>query len=132
MADLEEKLHIAFFIFWSGNVCHRLKNTRLAAENHTATFHAYDLLYYKGDLQFVWMLQIAVIKHSLFLELNLVLGSWMIVFQNCDWVGCFVYRLEAGTMHWSFYGATFSRIRDETKHVSWVLEIDNHEAKHAS
>lgn len=33
-----EKLHTAFFLFWSGNICCRLKNTRLATENHTGTF----------------------------------------------------------------------------------------------
>lgn len=33
-----EKLHTAFFLFWSGNICHRLKNTRLAVENPTGTF----------------------------------------------------------------------------------------------
>lgn len=33
-----EKSHTAFFLFWSGNICHRLKNTRLASENPTGTF----------------------------------------------------------------------------------------------
>lgn len=37
MPDPEE-LHTAFFLFWSGNICHRLKNTRLAIENPTGTY----------------------------------------------------------------------------------------------
>lgn len=37
MPDPEE-LHTAFFLFWSGNICHRLKNTRLGIENPTGTY----------------------------------------------------------------------------------------------
>lgn len=48
-----EKLHTAFFLFWSGNICHRLKNTRLAVEKSYWYFSAYDTLYSKGDVQFV-------------------------------------------------------------------------------
>lgn len=33
-----ERVHTAFFLFWSENICHRLKNTRLATEDHTGTF----------------------------------------------------------------------------------------------
>lgn len=55
-----EKLHTAFFLFWSGNICHRLKNTRLATEDHTGTFM--HMIYciikvmfnlFEGDVQFV-------------------------------------------------------------------------------
>lgn len=62
MPDPEE-LHIAFFLFWSGNICHRLKNTRLAIENHTGTYLA--MIHCILKVMSVWMLQAAGIKHSI-------------------------------------------------------------------
>lgn len=57
----------------------------------------------------------------------------MIVLQNCDRIGCFVYWSEADTVHLSFYGATSSGVRcNQARQLSCGNWLYNCEAKRAT